>query len=95
MVLFILFGGSDKIWGFTGELVKNWNMYWNYSITLSRGPSEVDKSIDEFQSVLTNDGGDLDSRWSKLLEEPHSRGYTWNRFINLYTGFRGPSQSVV
>ncbi|PWA97157.1 major facilitator superfamily protein [Artemisia annua] len=37
------------------------------------GPSEVDKSIDEFQSVLKNDGGDLDSRWSELLEEPHSR----------------------
>ena len=39
-----------------------------------RGPSEVDKSNDELQSVLTNDGGDLDSRWSELLEEPHSRG---------------------
>ncbi|KAI3712142.1 hypothetical protein L1987_70691 [Smallanthus sonchifolius] len=37
------------------------------------GPSEVDKSIEEFQSVLKNDGGDLDSRWSELLEEPHSR----------------------
>lgn len=38
------------------------------------GPSEVDKSIEEFQSVLKNDGGDLDSRWSELLVEPHSRG---------------------
>lgn len=38
------------------------------------GPSEVDKSIEEFQSVLKNDGGDLDSRWSELLEEPHSKG---------------------
>ncbi|KAL7601875.1 hypothetical protein Lser_V15G24963 [Lactuca serriola] len=37
------------------------------------GPSEVDKSIEEFQSVLKNDGGDLDSRWSELLEEPHSK----------------------
>ncbi|KAI3789469.1 hypothetical protein L2E82_02266 [Cichorium intybus] len=37
------------------------------------GPSEVDKSIEEFQSVLKNDGDDLDSRWSELLEEPHSK----------------------
>ncbi|GJT65180.1 probable plastidic glucose transporter 1 isoform X1 [Tanacetum coccineum] len=37
------------------------------------GPSEVEKSIEEFQSVLKNDGGDLDSRWSELLDEPHSR----------------------
>ncbi|KAI3716184.1 hypothetical protein L6452_23339 [Arctium lappa] len=37
------------------------------------GPSEVERSIDEFQSVLNNDGGDLDSSWSELLEEPHSR----------------------
>lgn len=37
------------------------------------GPSEVERSIEEFQSVLNNDGGDLDSRWSELLEEPHSR----------------------
>ncbi|KAI7726829.1 hypothetical protein M8C21_006628 [Ambrosia artemisiifolia] len=37
------------------------------------GPSEVEKSIEEFQSVLKNDGGDLDSSWSELLEEPHSR----------------------
>ncbi|XP_071685968.1 probable plastidic glucose transporter 1 isoform X2 [Rutidosis leptorrhynchoides] len=37
------------------------------------GPSEVERSIDEFQSVLKNDGGDLDSKWSELLQEPHSR----------------------
>ncbi|KAJ9537622.1 hypothetical protein OSB04_030355 [Centaurea solstitialis] len=37
------------------------------------GPSEVERSIEEFQSVLNNDGGDLDSSWSELLEEPHSR----------------------
>ncbi|KAK9060420.1 hypothetical protein SSX86_021124 [Deinandra increscens subsp. villosa] len=37
------------------------------------GKSEVERSIEEFQSVLENDGGDLDSRWSELLEEPHSR----------------------
>ncbi|KAI3526588.1 hypothetical protein L1887_05845 [Cichorium endivia] len=37
------------------------------------GSSEVDKSIEEFQSVLKNDGHDLDSRWSEILEEPHSK----------------------
>ncbi|XP_076906006.1 putative plastidic glucose transporter 1 [Bidens hawaiensis] len=37
------------------------------------GPTQVAKSIEEFQSVLNNDGGDLDSSWSELLEEPHSR----------------------
>ncbi|PWA61893.1 major facilitator superfamily protein [Artemisia annua] len=37
------------------------------------GPSKVEKSIEEFQSVLKNDGGDLESRWSELLDEPHSR----------------------
>ncbi|KAI3791715.1 hypothetical protein L2E82_05577 [Cichorium intybus] len=34
---------------------------------------KVDKSIEEFQSVLKNDGDDLDSRWSEILEEPHSK----------------------
>ncbi|KAI3743565.1 hypothetical protein L1987_61275 [Smallanthus sonchifolius] len=37
------------------------------------GPSEVVRSIEEFQSVLKNDGDEL-RRWSELLEEPHSRG---------------------
>ncbi|KAI3699782.1 hypothetical protein L2E82_44313 [Cichorium intybus] len=37
------------------------------------GSSEVDKSIEEFQSVLKNDGDDLDSRWSEILEELHSK----------------------
>ncbi|KAM7492374.1 hypothetical protein LguiA_035295 [Lonicera macranthoides] len=37
------------------------------------GPSEVDKAIEEFQSVIKNDGDDLDSRWLALLEKPHSR----------------------
>ncbi|KAL0322706.1 UNVERIFIED_CONTAM: putative plastidic glucose transporter 1 [Sesamum angustifolium] len=37
------------------------------------GPSEVDKAIEEFQSVIRNDGADLDSSWLELLEEPHSR----------------------
>lgn len=38
------------------------------------GESEVDKAIEEFQSVIKNDGSDLDIQWSELLEEPHSRG---------------------
>ncbi|KAL8487368.1 hypothetical protein ACS0TY_023883 [Phlomoides rotata] len=37
------------------------------------GPSEVEKAIEEFQSVCRNDGADLDSSWLELLEEPHSR----------------------
>ncbi|KAL7218886.1 hypothetical protein ACSBR2_012035 [Camellia fascicularis] len=35
------------------------------------GPSEVNKAIEEFQSVNRND--DLESRWLELLEQPHSR----------------------
>lgn len=38
------------------------------------GASEVESAIEEFQSVSKNDGSDLDSRWSEILEEPHSRG---------------------
>lgn len=38
------------------------------------GESEVDKAIQEFQSVIKKDGSDLDSQWLELLEEPHSRG---------------------
>lgn len=37
------------------------------------GPSKAERSIEEFQSVLNNDGGDLESSWSELLEEPHSK----------------------
>ncbi|KAE9456199.1 hypothetical protein C3L33_11892, partial [Rhododendron williamsianum] len=37
------------------------------------GPSHVDKAIEEFQSVIRSDGDDLESRWSELLEKPHSR----------------------
>ncbi|KAJ1401473.1 Sugar/inositol transporter [Sesbania bispinosa] len=37
------------------------------------GASEVESAIEEFQSVSKNDGSDLDSRWSEILEEPHSR----------------------
>ncbi|MED6208630.1 hypothetical protein PIB30_047099 [Stylosanthes scabra] len=35
--------------------------------------SKVENAIEEFQSVSTSDGSDLDSRWSEILEEPHSR----------------------
>lgn len=38
------------------------------------GESEVEKAIEDFQSVIKDDGSDLDSRWSELLQEPHSRG---------------------
>ncbi|GLT80853.1 hypothetical protein SLA2020_522650 [Shorea laevis] len=37
------------------------------------GESEVDKAIEEFKSVIKNDGSDLDSRWLELIVEPHSR----------------------
>ncbi|KAE8075626.1 hypothetical protein FH972_014322 [Carpinus fangiana] len=37
------------------------------------GAAEVEKAIQEFQSVSKNDGNDLNSRWLELLEEPHSR----------------------
>ncbi|XP_075504914.1 putative plastidic glucose transporter 1 isoform X1 [Primulina tabacum] len=37
------------------------------------GPSEVDKVIEEFQSVIKNDGNGFDSDWVELLAEPHSR----------------------
>ncbi|XP_073284262.1 probable plastidic glucose transporter 1 [Primulina huaijiensis] len=37
------------------------------------GPSEVDKVIEEFQSVIKNDGAGLDSDWVELFAEPHSR----------------------
>ncbi|XP_052179090.1 probable plastidic glucose transporter 1 [Diospyros lotus] len=38
------------------------------------GPSEVNKAIREFQSVIWDDDrGDLESSWLELLEEPHSR----------------------
>ncbi|CAB4304611.1 unnamed protein product [Prunus armeniaca] len=37
------------------------------------GASEVEKAIEEFQSVIKNDGSDLDSSWLELLQEPNSR----------------------
>lgn len=38
------------------------------------GASEVDKAIEEFQSVIKSDGSEVDSKWLELLEEPHLRG---------------------
>ncbi|XP_047306963.1 probable plastidic glucose transporter 1 [Impatiens glandulifera] len=39
------------------------------------GPSEVDKAIMEFQSVIVKDGADddFDSKWLELLDKPNSR----------------------
>ncbi|KAF5204393.1 Plastidic glucose transporter like [Thalictrum thalictroides] len=36
------------------------------------GDIEVEKSIEEFQSVIKDDGSDVDSSWLELLLEPHS-----------------------
>ncbi|KAI6672772.1 hypothetical protein NL676_000678 [Syzygium grande] len=35
--------------------------------------AEVDKAIEEFQSVIKSDGSEVDSKWLELLEEPHLR----------------------
>lgn len=37
------------------------------------GLSKVEKAMEEFQTVMKTDGGDLRSRWSELLEEPNSK----------------------
>ncbi|KAJ8899443.1 hypothetical protein K2173_018417 [Erythroxylum novogranatense] len=37
------------------------------------GPSEVERSVQEFQSVIRTDGSDVGSGWLELMEEPHSR----------------------
>ncbi|XP_022944100.1 probable plastidic glucose transporter 1 isoform X2 [Cucurbita moschata] len=37
------------------------------------GESEVERAVEEFQSVIRNDGSDLNSEWSELLEEPNFR----------------------
>lgn len=38
------------------------------------GETEVERAIEDFQSVTKDAGSDLDSRWWELLQEPHSRG---------------------
>lgn len=38
------------------------------------GESEVERAIEDFQSVIKDDGSDMESRWLELLQEPHSRG---------------------
>ncbi|KAI4319869.1 hypothetical protein MLD38_033417 [Melastoma candidum] len=37
------------------------------------GPSEVDRAVEEFQSVMKSDRTDAESNWSELLEQPHLR----------------------
>ncbi|CAN0914401.1 Probable plastidic glucose transporter 1 [Linum grandiflorum] len=37
------------------------------------GPSEVDKAIEEIQSVVKSDSSDAAGTWLELLEQPHSR----------------------
>ncbi|XP_047271251.1 probable plastidic glucose transporter 1 isoform X2 [Capsicum annuum] len=53
------------------------------------GSSEVDKAIKEFASVIKNDGGDLDSSWLELLEEPHSRVATIGGALFVLQQFAG------
>ncbi|MCD7457713.1 hypothetical protein HAX54_035947 [Datura stramonium] len=53
------------------------------------GSSEVDKTIKEFESVIKNDGGDLDSSWLELLEEPHSRVATIGGALFVLQQFAG------
>ncbi|KAK4369360.1 hypothetical protein RND71_013152 [Anisodus tanguticus] len=53
------------------------------------GSSEVDKAIKEFESVIKNDGGDLDSSWLELLEEPHSRVATIGGALFILQQFAG------
>uniref|UniRef100_A0A2P2IWX2 Uncharacterized protein MANES_13G066800 n=1 Tax=Rhizophora mucronata TaxID=61149 RepID=A0A2P2IWX2_RHIMU len=48
------------------------------------GPSEINKSIEEFQTVIKSDGSDVGSRWLELLEEPHSRGCIKLHFWEAY-----------
>ncbi|CAN1232641.1 Probable plastidic glucose transporter 1 [Linum perenne] len=38
------------------------------------GPSEVDKAIEEIESVVKSDSSDAAGTWLELLEQPHSRG---------------------
>ena len=56
------------------------------------GESEVERAIEDFQLVIKNDGSDLDSRWSELLEEPHSRGCikVVHRCFGLHIAFKTP-----
>ncbi|XP_016488593.1 putative plastidic glucose transporter 1 [Nicotiana tabacum] len=53
------------------------------------GSSEVDKAIEEFGSVIKNDGSDLDSCWLELLEEPHSRVATIGGALFVLQQFAG------
>lgn len=37
-------------------------------------PSEVNKAVEEFETVIRGDGTDMESSWLELFEKPHSRG---------------------
>ncbi|KAG7010398.1 putative plastidic glucose transporter 1, partial [Cucurbita argyrosperma subsp. argyrosperma] len=52
------------------------------------GESEVERAVEEFQSVIRNDGSDLNSEWSELLEEPNFRdvGITNGALASLVIG---------
>ncbi|KAI3700370.1 hypothetical protein L2E82_44996 [Cichorium intybus] len=63
------------------------------ALVIYGGSSEVDKSIEEFQSVLKNDGDDLDSSWSEILGEPHSKDalFVLQHFAGINTVLYFPS----
>lgn len=53
------------------------------------GPSEVDKAIEEFRSVLNGGGGDMNTKWSELLEEPHYKAALVGGALFLLQQFAG------
>lgn len=53
------------------------------------GKSQVQKAMDEFQSVSRIDGSDLNNSWLELLEEPHSRVALIGGLLFLLQQFAG------
>ncbi|KAK6919313.1 LOW QUALITY PROTEIN: Major facilitator, sugar transporter-like [Dillenia turbinata] len=47
-------------------------------ITNLWGASEVEKAMEDIQSVIRNDRNDVDSRWLELFVEPHNKGLSWS-----------------
>lgn len=45
--------------------------------------SDIERSIEEIQAVITNDSRDLGSSWVELFVEPHKRGY----FLQFHSFF--------
>ena len=45
--------------------------------------SDIERSIEEIQAVITNDSGDFRSSWVELLVEPHKRGY-FLQFLSFF-----------